>query len=136
MLPNEVFKKILKYQPKENSTKSLFDEDTQDNYDEILKRIQSLKKSENNNFIEFLKGLKLANIEESWNNQVLIIASLDKFSHFPNWQDCLEHLPPQLTEEHTEQIKNQIEKLTQLSPASTISHPKTTSSKQQIVISK
>ena len=125
MLPNEVFKKILKYQPKENSTKNLFDEDTQDNYDEILKRIQSLKKSENNDFIEFLQGLKQAEIEGSWNNQALIIASLDKFSHFPNWQDCLEHLSLQLTEEHTEQIKNQIEKLTQLGPASTISHPKT-----------
>ena len=62
MLPNEVFKKILKYQPKENSTKNLFDEDTQDNYDEILKRIQSLKKSENNDFIEFLQGLKQAEI--------------------------------------------------------------------------
>lgn len=101
------------------------DQDNSDLFKEILTQIQSSEKSENNDFIEFLQGLELAKIEGSWNNQALIIASLDKFSHFPNWQDCLEHLPLQLTKEHTEQIKNQIEKLTQLDPASTISHPKT-----------
>jgi len=104
--------------------------DTQGDYSEILEKIQSSEKSENNNFIEFLQGLQEANIAGSWNNQTLIITSLDKFSQFPNWQDdCLNVLPLALTEEHKQTIKNKIEKLTQSGPASTISYQTATSSR-------
>lgn len=72
-----------------------------------------------------MQGLKQAKIEGSWNNQALIIASLDKFLQFP--QDYIHHLPLVLTTEHKEQIRNKIEIL---SPASTICFPEVISSKQ------
>ncbi|NBR95969.1 MAG: hypothetical protein EBT55_06685, partial [Proteobacteria bacterium] len=103
------------------------DQDNSDLFKEILTQIQSSEKSENNDFIEFLQGLKQAKIEGSWNNQALIIASLDKFLQFPNWQDYIHHLPLALTTEHKEQIRNKIEIL---SPASTICFPEVISSKQ------